>query len=159
MAIMTAEIASRRMHEVSPEWRERVNEFANFIEEVGASPYPIEQHLHAGVYSRTGCQKAGMVCATALVKVPTQLIVSGHCRIYCERDVFEIHGYRVLEGLPGRQMIVYTYEDTWATVMFATNARTVDEAEAEAVGEEVVGRLMNHRGNPCSDLLAQQPPR
>lgn len=142
---MQNELTSSQLRGVSQSWRDRVNALADFFESVGEVPLPVEQHLHAGVYTRTGCQKAGVVCATALVKVPTQLIVCGHARIYCENDVFEVKGYKVLEGLPGRQMVVYTLEDTWATVLFATDAKTVEEAEIEAVGEEVAVRLTNHK--------------
>lgn len=142
---MQNELTSSQLRGVSQAWRNRVNALADFFESVGEVPLPVEQHLHAGVYTRTGCQKAGVVCATALVKVPTQLIVCGHARIYCENDVFEVKGYKVLEGLPGRQMVVYTIEDTWATVLFATDAKTVEEAEIEAVGEEAAFLLTNHK--------------
>lgn len=142
---MTNDITASKMRAVSPGWQKRVNDFADLFSKVGEIPLPVEHHLHGGVYSRTLCQKAGVICATALVRVPTQLIVSGHARIYCENNVIEVEGYRVLEGLPGRQMIVYTLEDTWATCVFATQAKTVAEAEAEAVGEEVARRLTNHR--------------
>ena len=142
---MKNELIPPQIRGVSASWKNHVNALADFFESVGETPLPVEQHLHAGVYTRTGCQKAGVACATALVKVPTQLIVCGRARIYCENDVFEVNGYRVLEGLPGRQMVVVTLEDTWATVLFATNAKTVEEAEAEAVGEEVAVRLTNHK--------------
>lgn len=144
-AAMTNEITTPKMHAVSAGWQKRVNALADLFSQIGEVPLPVEQHLHGGVYSRTLLQKAGVVCATALVRVPTQLIVSGHARIYCEDNVIEVKGYRVLEGLPGRQMVVYTLEDTWATCFFATQAKTVAEAEAEAVGEEVARRLTNHR--------------
>lgn len=138
------EIDATKMRAVSAPWKDFVNKLADLLGDVEDAPLPVEQHIYAGVYTRTGCQKAGIVCATALVKVPTQLIVSGHCRIWCEDQVFEVNGYRVLEGMAGRQMIVYTIEDTWATVLFATDAKTPEEAEAEAVGEQVFMRLSNH---------------
>ena len=132
-----------RMTGASPAWQAKVASVAAELERHESIPIEVEQHLHAGVYTRTGCQKAGTVVTTALIKVPTQLIISGHCRIYCERDVFDVRGFKVLEGLAGRQMIVYAYEDTWMTCAFATEAPSVEEAEAEAVGEWV-GRLSNH---------------
>ena len=138
------EIDTAKMRAVSAPWKDFVNKFADLLGDVEDAPLPVEQHIYAGVYTRTGCQKAGIVCATALVKVPTQLIVSGHCRIWCEDQMFEVNGYKVLEGMAGRQMIVYTIEDTWATVLFATDAKTPEEAEAEAVGEQVFMRLSNH---------------
>lgn len=138
------EIETQKMHAVSRPWQDFVNKLADVFEAIDDALLPVEQHIYAGVYTRTGCQKAGIVCATALVKIPTQLIVSGHCRIWCEDQMFEINGYKVLEGMAGRQMIVYTIEDTWATVLFATDAKTPEEAEAEAVGEQVFMRLTNH---------------
>ena len=121
---------------VSPQWSRRVYQIAEAIKGSPAEiPLKVERHLFAGVYSRTLFQPAGVVCTAVLVKIPTQLVVCGHVRIYCDGKAFDIKGYRVLEGLAGRQIIVYTYEDTWGTMFFGTKAKTIEEAEKEFAGD------------------------
>lgn len=149
--------ADKAIGAVSKQWANRVNQLAELIGSVPQVDMHIEHHLHAGVYSRTGLQPAGVLCAAAMLKVPTQLIVSGKCRIYCDGNEICVDGYKVLDGLPGRQVVVYTEEDTWATALFATEAKTVAEAEAEAVGEDVAMKLLNNRGDKtCLDLQPEQ---
>lgn len=144
---MTQLTSAKQIGAVSKPWAEMVDKLAKELDKLPQVVMQLEHHIHAGVYSRTGMQKKGVLCAAALLKVPTQLIVSGKCRIYCDGKVILVDGYRVLEGMPGRQIVVYTEEDTWATALFATNAKTVEEAEAEAVGKETVVRLVNHKEN------------
>ena len=130
-------LVSKPMGAVSEAWSRRVYEFAEaFRGDPAEVKLDIEQHLHAGVYSRTIFQPAGVLCAAVLVRVPTQLIVCGHARIYCEGGAFDVKGYKVLEGLAGRQVMVYTYADTWGTMLFATKAKTFEEAEREFAGDD-----------------------
>nr|DAG54486.1 MAG TPA: hypothetical protein [Caudoviricetes sp.] len=127
---------SNRMGAVSEAWSKRVYELGEWMESTGETvDLPIEQHLHAGMYSRTVMQPAGILCTAVMVRVPTQLIVHGKCRIFCDGAFFDIDGHRVLEGLPGRQIIVYTIEDTWGTMCFGTKATTIEEAEKEFAGD------------------------
>lgn len=122
---------------VSAQWAERVNQLTEAMRKCPAQiDLKIEQHLHAGMYSRTVCQPAGVLCTAVMVHVPTQLIVHGHCRIYADGTAFDIHGHAVLEGVAGRQIIVYTYEETWGTMCFGTDAKTIEEAEKQFAGDE-----------------------
>lgn len=130
---------------VTTEWSDRVYELAEAMRgNENEVDMPIEHHLHAGMYSRTLFQPAGILCAAARIIVPTQLIVQGKCRIYAEGNAIDVEGHQVLEGEAGRQVIVYTYEDTWVSVCFGTSATTVDEAEREMVGDDF-RLLSNHR--------------
>lgn len=94
-----------------------------------------EHHLHAGVYSRTVLIPAGVVASGVVIKCPTQLIMSGHARLTMGDKVAELKGYCVLEGSGHRKQIVYAIEDTYFTMLFASNAKTVEEAEAEFTDE------------------------
>lgn len=125
------------MGAVSTAWSDRVYALGEaFRNAPGEVHLDIEQHLHAGVYSRTVFQPAGVVCAAVLIRIPTQLVVCGKARIYCDGGFIDVEGYRVLEGMAGRQIIVYTLEDTWGTMFFATRAKTFEEAEQEFAGDE-----------------------
>ena len=107
----------------------------------GAEKLEISHLIHGGTYTRTSKLPAGRISCSAMLKIPTQLIVSGHCRIVSEGDVIEVDGFKVLLGVPGRQVVVYAISDTWFTCLWATKAKTVEEAELEAVGEEQIAFL------------------
>lgn len=91
----------------------------------------LEHTFHAGVYARTLRAPAGLVLANALIRVPTILIVSGDCTITDTENSVRVSGYQVLKGAPNRMCMVYTHEDTTFTMLYATDAKTVEEAEAE----------------------------
>lgn len=103
----------------------------------------MEHHLHAGVYSRTMHLPKGCVAASVLISIPTQLVVSGHVLFTDGKGQAEIKGYRVLEGSAYRQAAAYALEDTAMTMFFATNAKTVEEAENEFTPE--AERLLTRR--------------
>nr|DAH22653.1 MAG TPA: hypothetical protein [Caudoviricetes sp.] len=142
---MTNEISvPKTIGAVSEQWAARVDELTKVLRQHPAKvELPIEQHLHAGMYSRTVHQPAGVLCTAVMVHVPTQLIVHGHCRIYADGTAFEVNGHAVLEGVPGRQIVVYTLEDTWGTMCFGTQAKTIEEAEKEFAGDGFK-ELSNH---------------
>ena len=96
---------------------------------------PVEHHLHAGVYSRTVFIPKGVMACGVIINRPTQLIMNGHARITSGDRVFELEGFRVLEGQPNRKQIAYAIEDTYFTMLFATDAKTVEEAETEFTDE------------------------
>lgn len=94
-----------------------------------------KHNLHAGVYSRTVFIPKGVVATGVLIKRPTQLIMSGHARLTTGDKFVELKGYHVLEGNGGRKQIAYALEDTVFTMLFATSAKTIEEAENEFTDE------------------------
>lgn len=96
---------------------------------------PVEHHLHAGVYSRTILIPKGVAAVGVVIKRPTQLIVSGHARLSVGDKAIELEGYHVLDGDGHRKQIAYAIEDTYFTMLFATEAKTVEEAEEEFTDE------------------------
>tara|TARA_R110000868_G_scaffold114822_5_gene307271 strand:- start:173 stop:634 length:462 start_codon:yes stop_codon:yes gene_type:complete len=99
--------------------------------------------FHAGVYSRTVCGKKGTVFTAALLKVPTMLIISGDVSIYIGSGVVRKTGYHLLRGDVGRKQAFFCHEDTHMTMLFATDAQTVEDAEAECTNE--ASKLMSRR--------------
>lgn len=91
--------------------------------------------LHAGTYSRTIMIPAGVCLTGALIKIPTTLIVSGHCKVFIGKQVVEIQGYQVIPASANRKQVFVTFADTWLTMMFATDAGTVEEAEEQFTDE------------------------
>jgi hypothetical protein len=94
---------------------------------------PVETHhvLHGGMYARTITIPAGCVLTGALIRVPTLLIMDGHATVSTGGDVVTMRGRHVLAGSRGRKQAFCAHEDTHLTMVFATSARTVAEAEDE----------------------------
>lgn len=93
-------------------------------------------HLfHAGVYARTIMVPAGVILTGALIKIATVLIVNGACIIYIGDEAKELHGYNVFAANSGRKQAFVAVTDTHLTMIFATEARTIENAENEFTDE------------------------
>ena len=104
-----------------------------------------EHHLHAGVYSRTIYVPAGVAVVGLTVRVPTQLIACGHFRLTDGDRTVEMRGLHVLDGAAGRRAAVYAITASAFTMLFATDAKTVEEAENEFTEEPE--RLLTRKEN------------
>ena len=92
--------------------------------------------IHAGVYARTIRIPKGVFITGALIKCPTTLIISGHCLAYVGQDEpLEYIGYNVITAGAYRKSAYSALQDTNLTMLFATKAKTVAEAEAEFTDE------------------------
>jgi hypothetical protein len=90
-----------------------------------------EHVLHAGMYARTVRIKAGVLFTSVLIKVPTMVTVNGKCRVSAGEGSRDLEGYNVLPACAGRKMIYLTFEDTDITMVFPSNAKTIEEAERQ----------------------------
>lgn len=90
-----------------------------------------KHNLHAGVYSRTVFIPKGVMLIGTEMQCSTMLVQYGYGRFSDGSHSKDLKGYVVMEGLPHRQCAFLAYEDTWATMYFATKAKTVEEAEKE----------------------------
>lgn len=96
---------------------------------------PTHHVLHGGMYARTITIPAGIAIAGVFVQVPTVLIVSGHVSVLANGETIEINGYQVIPASAGRKQAFVAHTDTEMTMIFATTAKTVREAEAEFTSE------------------------
>ena len=132
-----SELIKRR--ELSPSSSEAIARLESLGNELEKSFPPAdirtEHHIHAGVYSRTIYVPAGVAVVGLTVKVPTQLIACGHFRLTDGDKTVEICGLHVLDGAAGRRAAVYAISDSAFTMLFATDAKTVEEAENEFTEE------------------------
>ena len=78
---------------------------------------------------------AGVAITGALMKIPTMLILSGDFVIYIDDVPVELHGYNVFTGCANRKQAGYALTDTNVTMIFPTQAKTVEEAEEEFTEE------------------------
>lgn len=96
---------------------------------------PTDHILHAGVYARTIMIPAGVVLTGALIKVATVLVVSGTAIVYLGDESVEIHGYNVFTASSGRKQAFVAVTDTYLTMIFATEVKSVEMAENEFTDE------------------------
>lgn len=95
----------------------------------------MEHHLHAGMYARTCRLAANMVITSVLIKIPTLLIVNGDCIVLAGNRWHELKGYHVIPAGMNRKQIYVTRDVTEITMIFPTEAKTVQEAEEEFTDE------------------------
>lgn len=91
--------------------------------------------FHAGMYARTVKLPANTIMSGALIKIPTIVIVDGHCLIYIGDETRQLNGYHVISGSANRKQAFLSFKDTYITMIFPTNAKTVEEAEMEFTDE------------------------
>ena len=98
--------------------------------------------LHGGMYARTVQIRAGVMIVGVLIKVPTTIIVNGDVSVYLGDQTVRLTGYNVLPASPHRKQAFMAHEDTMLTMVFATNATTIEQAEDEFTdeGETLVSR-------------------
>lgn len=94
-----------------------------------------EHIIHGGMYVRTIRIVPEVVLMGALVKVPTMLIVNGKTKVFTGDGWIELEGYHVIPANAGRKQIFVAQEETCITMIFPTDAKTVEEAEAEFTDE------------------------
>jgi hypothetical protein len=105
------------------------------------------QHvLHAGVYDRTVRVPAGYVITGAPVKIPTLLTIVGDVIIGLDGDETRVTGFAKLRAAAHRMGVFTAITDTLISMSFATDARTVAEAEEQFTDE--AHRLASRR-KPC----------
>lgn len=91
----------------------------------------MEHSLWAGMYARTCRLAANQVITSVLIKVPTLLVVHGHCVVLAGEHWQELSGYNVIQAQAGRKQIYVTLAETQITMMFPSKAQTVEAAEDE----------------------------
>lgn len=128
-------VHSASLPPISPEVNAAFEAFGSVLERLPQLDIRTEHHLHAGVYSRTLYVPAGTFVMGLCVKVPTQLITCGHFKLTDGVREKEFKGFHVLDGSANRRAAVVTITDSAFTMLFATDAKTVEEAEEEFTDE------------------------
>lgn len=129
---------------MNPESILRVIDLENCILELPQVDFEHTYTLHGLVYTRTVFLPAGAVITGAHIKLPTTLIVSGNVMAYFGEYPINIVGYKVMQAAAGRKAAFAAIDDTWLTMIFATDAQTNEEAEEQFTDE--FERLMTRKG-------------
>ncbi|CAM4032154.1 hypothetical protein [Ectopseudomonas alcaliphila] len=120
---------------MSPGDVDKVGKLEGFLGQLDQVAIATTHHFHAGLYARTIRIPAGVIITGALIKIPTLLILSGHATVFIGDDSLDLQGYHVLPGHAGRKQVFLAHVDTDLTMVFASQASTVEEAEAEFTDE------------------------
>ena len=88
----------------------------------------------------------------SLIRRPTTLIIHGDCEVTNGSERMELSGYNVFAGSPGRKQLFLTRSWVEMTMICATDAKTVEEAENEIFAE--AEQLMS-RKNGSRNLVAE----
>lgn len=108
--------------------------------------------LHAGVYCRTILMPAGTLLTGALVEIATVLIVAGDCSVAIgDGQPERLTGHHVLAAGPKRKQAFLAHADTHLTMIFATAAQSVEEAENEFTAE--ADRLMSRQPGHANTII------
>jgi len=132
---MTALATNNRIAVMSESAIEKVRLVQDAMLELPQIDLPVHHILHGGLYSRSLVIPAGVAIAGAFIQVPTTLVVSGNVTVYANDQAYEIDGYQVLVASAGRKQVFVAHTDTNMTMTFATDAKTVEDAENEFTSE------------------------
>jgi|TARA_R110000787_G_C13230735_1_gene427214 hypothetical protein len=99
--------------------------------------------IHGGMYCRTMVLYPQYLITGALVKVSTTLIISGHVTVYIDEEPVTFNGYYVLPASAGRKQAILAHTESYLTMLVATDATSV--AEAEAYFTDEVDKLASHK--------------
>lgn len=115
---------------------DRVRRFGEMLLQLPQIPFVTEHLLHGGMYTRTVRLPPDTAIAAVLIKGPTVLITMGEGKIYTGEEVIHVQGYSVLPGSAGRKCACITESEFAVSMVFATTATTIEEAE-KAFTDEV----------------------
>jgi hypothetical protein len=106
-----------------------------FNETMPPADVPTDHFIHAGCYVRTCRIAAGVLLTSALIKVPTVVIISGDVVIRADSESHRVSGYTVLRGMAGRKVAYHALQDTTITMIYATQKAAPEDCEPEFTGE------------------------
>lgn len=116
---------------MSPAAIERVTALQEVLLQCPQSDLVTHHVIHAGLYARTIRMPAGTVMVGALIKIPTLVIVNGHATVTVGDETVELCGYQVIPASAGRKQAWAAHADTDITLLFPSDARTVEQAEVQ----------------------------
>jgi len=102
-----------------------------------------EHVFHAGMYARTVRIAAHVVFTSVLIKLPTLLISQGSYEVLSGDHWVRYDGYNVLCGSAGRKQIYRTLTEIELTMIFPSEASSVEDAEREFTDESEI--LLSHK--------------
>ncbi len=107
--------------------------------------------LHGGMYARTIRLDPETLMNGSLILRATIIIIHGDCTIVAGDSLVDISGYNVLPGEAGRKQSFLTRGPVEITMIYATQAATVDDAENEVFGD--ADELMSRKDGSRDQIM------
>lgn len=136
-------VADSRIPAMSDRAIDLVRELEQVVATMPQTEIDTHHVIHGGMYARTILVPANTVLTGALINVPTMLIINGSVRVTIGDEAVFLDGHHVLAASKHRKQAFLAIDDTWLTMVFATKAQTVEEAEDEFTDE--AERLMSRK--------------
>ena len=141
---------------MTPEAIDKVRHLEARTAELEQVEIPTDHVLHGGMYARTIKIPAGVLLTGAHIKRTTMLVISGHVTVFVGEGSIEIAGYQVLPASAGRKQAFLAHTDTFVTMLFPSEAATVEAAENEFTDE--ADRLLSRR-QACESITITGEPK
>lgn len=124
---------------------DRIFEFEKHLaDNFPAEPVTTHVVIHGGMCARTVYLRAGTAYTGSVIKVPSVITLCGDCMVNNGDSKIHVKGYNTFPAAAHRKQALIAIGDTVMTMTFATQAKTLEEAEAEAV--EDVSALASNNG-------------
>lgn len=120
---------------MAPEAVEKVRKLTEELKNKPQITLKTRHIFHAGVYSRTITLPANTLLTGALIKRSTLVIIQGTSDVFLGDRTVRVSGYNIIPASAGRKQAYRTYTETTITMLFATDAKTIQEAEKEFTDE------------------------
>lgn len=127
--------AESRIPAMSIEAIDKVRDLEAITRDLPQVEIPTDHVLHGGMYARTIRIPAGVVLTGVFIRVPTLLVFDGNATVNAGDDAVTMVGHHVLAASAHRRQAFLAHDDTTLTMVFATQAKTVAEAEDEFTDE------------------------
>ena len=127
--------AESRIPAMTAQAIDKVRELEAITRELPQVEIATDHVLHGGMYARTICIPAGVVLTGVFIRVPTLLVFDGNATVNAGEDAVTLVGYHVLAASAHRRQAFLAHADTRLTMVFASQAKTVAEAEDEFTDE------------------------
>lgn len=133
---MSLTIAENRIPAMTDQAIEKQRRFEAALREMPQFCLATEHVLHGGMYARTIRIPAGVALAGVFIVVPTMLVFDGCASVNVGNgESAMLRGRHVLAASSNRRQAFLAHEDSTLTMIFATMAHTVDEAEDQFTSE------------------------
>ena len=141
---------------MTPEAIDKVRQLETCTAELEQVEIPTDHVLHGGMYARTIKIPAGVLLTGAHIKRATMLVISGHVTVFVGAGTIEINGYQVLPASAGRKQAFLAHADTFVTMLFPSEAASIEAAENEFTDE--ADRLLS-RLQACESITITGEPK
>lgn len=130
---------------------DNVRQLETYTLQATQTEIPTSHIFHAGVYARTIRIPSGVILTGALIKIATVLIMQGDCIVYIGDEAVERNGYHVFAASANRKQAFIAKTDTYLTMIFPTDVKTISEAEEQFTDE--FERLSSRRDDAINHVI------